>query len=57
MTKLSRLFLVIGCLLVLLAVILRISSIPVIIVARPIRLVSLLVLANTSLLLAILFKK
>ena len=57
MTKISKLFIVIGCLLILAAVVLRITWFPIIVATRPIRSISLVILANTAFLLALLFKK
>jgi hypothetical protein len=57
MTKVSKLFTIIGCLLILAAVVLRIALVPIIISERPIQTISLLILANTAFLIALLFKK
>jgi len=57
MTNMPKIFITIGCLLLLLAVFLRITMHPIIIAARTLRPISFVILANTSFLLAILFKK
>jgi len=57
MINLTRLFITVGCLLLLLAVVLRITWIPIIVSARPINLLSLVILANTCFILACVFKK
>jgi hypothetical protein len=57
MTNLTKLFLTVGCVLLLVAMVLRITWFPIIVSARPIHYASLLILANTSFILACLFKK
>ncbi len=54
MTNVSKLFVVIGCLLILVALVLKSTLVIVMMPAKPI---SLVILANTAFLLAILFKK
>ena len=57
MPNLSKLLVVTGCLLILVAVISRVTWFPIIIAARPIKSISFVILANASFLLALLFKK
>ncbi len=57
MTKLSKLLVVIGCLLILLAVALRVTMVPMVVAAKAIKPSSALILANTALLLALVLKK
>ncbi|MBL7081780.1 MAG: hypothetical protein ISS44_04365 [Candidatus Omnitrophica bacterium] len=57
MTNTSKLFIAIGCLLILAGIALRVSLLPIVITGRTIRPISLVILANTSFLLAILFKR
>jgi hypothetical protein len=57
MTKLSKLLVVVGCLLILLAVALRVTLVPVMVGAKTIKHSSVLILANTALLLALVLKK
>lgn len=57
MANTTKLFIVIGCLLILIALVLKIAGLPLVIAARPIRPISLVILANTSFLLALLSKK
>ena len=57
MTNISKIFIAIGCLLILLAVVLRITWLPITIATQPIQYISLVILANACLLLAILLKK
>jgi hypothetical protein len=57
MKKIFVFFVIVGFLLILAALILRISQIPIIISAKALKASSLLILANTSFILALLFKK
>lgn len=57
MSLLPRFFLAIGCLLLLFAFVLKITGIPFMFVLGGVKPSSLLVLANTSLILAVLLKK
>ena len=57
MTIISKLLIGIGCLLILAAVVLRLTWFPIVVATRPIQSISLVILANTTFLLAILFKK
>ena len=57
MGNVIKLFTVIGCLLLLAAVVLRITWFQIVIAGKPIQAISLVILANTSFLLALLFKK
>ena len=57
MTNMSKIFIILGCILILVAVILRTTMCPIIITARPIKPSSFIILANTAFLLAILFRK
>ena len=57
MTNLTKMFVAIGCLLLLVAVVLRFAIYPIIIATRPIKPSSLLILANTAFILGVFFKK
>ncbi len=57
MKNLSKLFVVVGLALLLVALVLRLTPLSITVVGRPIRLITYLILANTSFLLAILSKK
>ncbi len=57
MRKMFKVFVVIGCLLILLGVIMRITHFPIIIATKAVWPINLVILANTSFLLALLFKK
>lgn len=53
----SKLFLVIGCLLMLVAGAVRITPFPILISGKVVQSINLVILANTAFILAILFKK
>jgi hypothetical protein len=57
MTKLSKLFVVIGCLSILAGVIHRLALCPIIIAQKPVHSFSFLILANTLFLFALLSKR
>jgi len=57
MTNATKLFIVIGCLFLLLAVFLRLTWFPIVIAASPLKSGSFLILANTAFLVALLCKK
>lgn len=57
MKNLSKWLVVIGCALLLLAVVSRLTWIPIIVSGKAIKYISLIVLANTCFLLAVLSKK
>ena len=57
MTNMSKVFIALGCLLILAAVVLRLTWFPIVVTTRPIQSISLVILANTAFLLALLFKK
>ena len=57
MTKVSKLFVLAGVILILLAITLKIAGTHQLLGSKSIKLISLLVMANTSFILAILFKK
>jgi len=57
MKNLSNFFIVLGCLLILVALILRLTGFSFMVTMKAIKPSSLLILANTSFILAILFKK
>ncbi len=57
MTKVSKLFVLAGVILILLAITLKIAGTHLLLGSKSIKLISLLVMANTSFILAILFKK
>jgi len=57
MVNVSKMFAVLGFLLILFAIFLKLGNAPLAVGTMSVRLISILVLANTSLILAILFKK
>lgn len=57
MVNVSKMFAVLGFLLILFAILLKLGNAPLMVGTLSVRLISLLVLANTSLILAILLKK
>ena len=57
MVNASKMFAVLGFLLILLAILLKLGNAPLVVGMMSVRLISLLVVANTSFILAILFKK
>lgn len=57
MNPVTKFFLGLGCLLLLLAIVMRLAWIPIVITGKPVQAVSVLILANTSFILAILFRK
>ena len=57
MTKVSKVLVVIGCLLILTGVISQFASCPIIITSRFINPISFVIMANTTFLLALLLKK
>jgi len=57
MVNVSKMFAVLGFLLILFAILLKLGNVPLAVGTMSVRLVSLLVVANTSFILAILLKK
>jgi len=57
MINISKMLTVLGLLLVLFAILLKLADVPLLVGTMNIRLISLLVVANTLFILAILFKK
>jgi hypothetical protein len=57
MTNLSKLLVVLGCLLLFAGIVVRITWLPIMVTGSPIQSISLVILANTSFILACLFKK
>ena len=57
MTKASKVFLVVGCLLMLLAVVSRVTVFQIMITKQQVQYTSFLILSNTAFILALLFKK